>query len=201
MKLLWTKPSLPLSLSRPMDLSLFGIQGCGKGTHAKMLAAEFDYDIFGTGAELRKMADTDTDTGRIVKELIDGGNLAPVDIVMRVTDEWLTAHAGRKIIFDGIPRSMEQLAKFNEVVARSGRTLTGVHIVLDEEAAFQRIQKRGAGRIDDATEESIRRRLHVFKETTVPVIDWYREHHGMIDVDGDGTVEEVYARIKQALAF
>lgn len=184
-----------------MDLSLFGIQGCGKGTHAKLLAAEFDYDIYGTGNEMRRVAATDTETGRIVKELIDGGNLAPVDVVMQVTADWLAEHKGRKVIFDGIPRSIEQLDKFNGVVADAGRTFVGVHIVLSEDQAFERIKNRSAGRTDDATEASIRRRLQVFKETTVPVIDWYREQGNMIDVDGSGTVEEVYARVKQALAL
>lgn len=184
-----------------MDLSLFGIQGCGKGTHAKMLAAEFDYDIFGAGSQLRKVALQDTEIGRVVKAHTDAGELVPLEITMDVMSRWLKDHAGRKVIFDGIPRSMEQLDAFNKVVEASGRTLMGVHIVLTEDVAFDRIMKRASGRIDDATEASIRRRLQIFKETTIPVIEWYREHHEMMDIDGDAPVEEVYARIKQALAL
>ncbi len=68
-----------------MDLSLFGIQGCGKGTHAKILAAEFDYDIFGAGSQMRRVAAQDTETGRMVKKHTDAGDLVPVEVVMQVT--------------------------------------------------------------------------------------------------------------------
>ncbi len=184
-----------------MDLSLFGIQGCGKGTHAKLLAAEFDYDIFGAGSQMRRVASQDTETGRLVKKHIDAGDLVPVEVVMQVTADWLKEHVSRKVIFDGIPRSMEQLEHFGKIVEDSGRTLMGVHIVLSEDQAFDRIMKRASGRIDDATEGSIRRRLQIFRETTIPVIDWYAKHHEMVQVDGDAPVEEVYARIKEALAL
>jgi adenylate kinase len=184
-----------------MDLSLFGIQGCGKGTHAKLLAAEFDYDIFGAGAVLRRIATQDTEEGRLVKGLVDQGKLVPVEVTMKAVGSWLAAHEGRRVIFDGIPRSMEQLVEFNKIVKDAGRTLVGVHIALDEETAFKRIMARSSGRIDDATEEAIRRRLHICKETTMPVIEWYREHHEMIDVDGNASIEDVYANIKKALAL
>jgi len=184
-----------------MDLSLFGIQGSGKGTHAKLLAAEFDYDIYGTGTELRKIAATDTELGRLVKGYVDSGNLAPVDVVMQVTKEWLDRHHDRKLIFDAIPRSLEQLEPFMKIMAEKGRTLMGVHIKIDEERALERIMKRSSGRIDDATESSIRRRLQIFRETTMPVIEWYAAKNQMVEVDGEGSIEEVFDRIKKALAF
>lgn len=183
-----------------MDFSLFGIQGSGKGTHAKMLAAEFDYDIFGAGSQMRRVAAQDTETGRLVKQHTDTGELVPRDIIMQVTADWLKDRPGRKVIFDGIPRSMEQMEAFNEIVTASGRSMMGVHLVLSEDKAFERIMKRASGRIDDATESSIRRRLHIFRETTIPVIEWYKQHHEMVEVDADGSVEEVYARMKKALA-
>lgn len=184
-----------------MDLSLFGIQGSGKGTYAKLLAAEFDMDIFGAGSQLRRVAAQDTETGRLVKKHTDAGDLVPMQVTMRIMDDWLKAHAERKVIFDGIPRSLEQVGEFDKIVESSGRTMMGVHIVLSEDTAFDRIMKRASGRIDDATEGSIRRRLQIFRETTVPVIEFYRAQGLMVDVDGDGTIEEVYANIKKALAL
>lgn len=197
----WTQDTCGPTLSRPMNLSLFGIQGSGKGTHAKLLAAEFDYDIYGTGTELRKIAATDTDLGRLVKGYVDSGNLAPVDVVMQVTSEWLDAHEGRKVIFDAIPRSMEQLEPLSRILQQRGRTLMGVHIRLDQEKALQRIMRRSAGRIDDATESSVRRRLQIFRDTTMPVIEWYAQRQQMVEVDGEGSIDDVYDRIKKALAF
>ncbi len=67
-----------------MDLVLFGIQGSGKGTQAKKLAAEYGYNIFEAGAELRKIASSDSPLGRRVKGYIDQGHLVPHTIIMEV---------------------------------------------------------------------------------------------------------------------
>ncbi len=184
-----------------MDLSLFGIQGCGKGTHAKLLAAEFDYDIFGAGVELRKIAAQETEEGRLVKGIIDKGHLVPVEVTMKALSAWLARRKDRKIICDGIPRSMEQLEAFNGIMEESGRSIMGINIVISEDRALERIMKRASGRVDDATEESIRQRLRIFRETTMPVVEWYRARGQMVDVDGDAAVEVVYERLKEALAF
>ncbi|MBI2117578.1 hypothetical protein HYT95_01640 [Candidatus Peregrinibacteria bacterium] len=55
------------------------------------------------------------------------------------------------------------------------------------------------GRVDDSDEEYIRRRMEIFREETLPVIDEYRRRGKLVDVDGRGTIEEVYGRVKEAM--
>ncbi len=186
-----------------MDLVLFGIQGSGKGTQARKIAAEFRYDIFETGAELRGIIASGSDLGKIAASYMDRGNLVPLSLVMQVTKEAILARAKtQKILFDGIPRDMEQMQAFDAMMAEVGRTFRCLHILLPEEEALQRILGRAKveGRVDDSDEAYIRRRMQIFRERTLPVIDEYRRQWKLVDVNGKGTVEEVYRCIRKILA-
>lgn len=185
-----------------MDIVLFGIQGSGKGTQARKLAEEFGYILFETGGALRAIAATDSDLGRQVKKIIDGGDHVSPEIVMDVVKAAVKGcPKDRPIIFDGIPRNMDQMEPFDQVLKEAGRECRCIEILVDEEAAVERILKRAdiEGRADDASEESIRRRMQLFHEKTEPVIEAYRAKGIVVDIDGEGDVEKVYKRLKKAV--
>ena len=185
-----------------MDLVFFGIQGSGKGTQAKRLAAEFDYDIFEAGGELRKIKASGSELGETVKSYIDVGKLVPFEIIMQVTKEAVLARPkDQKILFDGIPRDEDQMNAFNAIMEEAGREFMCVEIVITKEEAVQRILGRAKdeGRADDADESIVLRRMQTFEEKTMPVIACYKEEEKMIDVDGEGSVDEVYERLRQAV--
>jgi adenylate kinase len=185
-----------------MDIVLFGIQGSGKGTQARKLAEEFGYILFETGGALRAIAATNSDLGRQVKAIIDAGHHVSPEIVMDVVNAAVKGCPKEKpIIFDGIPRNMDQMGPFDLVLKRAGREFRCIEIHVDEEAAVQRILKRATieGRADDASEEKIRLRMKLFHEKTEPVIAAYRAQRMVVDVDGEGEVEDVYARLKEAI--
>jgi len=185
-----------------MDLVLFGIQGSGKGTQAKKIAAEFDYDIFEAGGELRAIAASGSELGETVKSYIDVGKLVPHKIIMQVVKEAIEKRPkDQKILFDGIPRDEDQKNDFDSVMEEEGRKFRCVEITLDKEEAVQRILKRAEsqGRADDADESIIRKRMETFYVKTEPVIKRYREDGKMTDVEGQGAVEEIYERLVKAL--
>ena len=185
-----------------VDLLLFGIQGSGKGTQARLLAEEFGYVIFETGAELRKIIASQTTLGKTIASYTDNGHLAPTSMVMDVVHCTLeTVPLDQKILFDGIPRSMEQKEQFDPILMSLGRTFTGIEITLPEEEVLKRLLHRAEnqGRTDDASEASIRRRIEIFREQTIPVIDAYRREGKIVEIDGQGTVEEVYERLHKVV--
>lgn len=186
-----------------MDLVLFGIQGSGKGTQAKRLAEERQYVIFEAGGELRKIAAGGTPLGEKVKSFIDQGNLVPFEIIMEVVRGFVEEYgrSGEKILFDGIPRDIDQMRAFKEMMAELKREYSCLHITVNEEEAIKRILGRAKeqGRADDANEETIRRRMNLFHEKTEPVIRAFEGEGRVIEVDGEGTMDEVYQRIEKAL--
>jgi adenylate kinase len=185
-----------------MDLVFFGIQGSGKGTQAKTLAEEFGYYIFEAGGELRKIKASGTELGELVKKYIDNGELVPFEIIMEVVNEAVAAvPADQQILFDGIPRDLDQMKAFDDIMNNAGREMRCVHILLDKDDAVERIKSRAQieGRADDADQEKVLRRMDLFAEKTMPVINEYQTAGKVIEVDGKGTVEEIYERIKTSI--
>lgn len=185
-----------------MDLVLFGIQGSGKGTQAKKIAEDFGYDIFEAGGELRAIAASDSELGKTVRSYIDVGKLVPHEIIMQVVQEAIARRPkDQQILFDGVPRDEDQKRDFDAIEAREGREFRCAHILLDEEDAIERILKRAGdqGRRDDADESVIRKRMATFHEKTEPVIRQYKAEGRVVEVEGGGTVDVIYKRLKKAL--
>lgn len=186
-----------------MDLVLFGVQGSGKGTQAKRLAADFGYEIFEAGGELRKIAASSSELGTKVKSFIDAGHLVPHEIIMQVVKEAILKRPkSQKLLFDGIPRDRDQMRDFDSVMHEAGRDFRCVQILLSEDEALARIFGRAKheGRADDANEDIIKRRIETFKTKTIPVIEAYRRAGSMVDIDGTGSVEKVYEELRRAIS-
>lgn len=184
-----------------MDLVLFGIQGCGKGTQAKLLAEQYGFGIFEAGGELRAIAASDTDLGKKVKSYIDVGELVPHTIIMDVVEQAVSKRPkDQKILFDGIPRDENQMKDFDSVMKKLGREFRCIHITLDPEKGVRRILERAKtqGRADDASEETIRKRMNTFTEKTMPVIQSYTERGWVREVAGVGSVEEIAVQMAKA---
>lgn len=187
-----------------MDLVFFGIQGSGKGTQAKRLVEEFGYYMFEAGGELRKIKASGTELGNTVASYIDNGELVPFAIIMQVVKEAVAAvPADQQILFDGIPRDEDQKVAFDQILKEAGREFTCVHILLSKEEAIERIKGRAAieGRADDADQEKVLRRMELFEEKTKPVITQYEQQGIVVEIQGNGSVDEIYDRIKSALSL
>lgn len=185
-----------------MDIVLFGIQGSGKGTQAKKLAQEFGYEIFEMGGELRKMSTSGTELGKTVAAYIDKGHHAPLEIVMQVAkDAILSRPASQRILFDGLPRNADQMMGFDTIMAEAGRPFRCVQLVIPRDLAVERIMQRAKeqNRADDADEEAVKRRLDIFLEKTVPVIQHYASRRNMTDIDSSASIDEVYEKLKEVV--
>jgi adenylate kinase len=184
-----------------MDLVFFGIQGSGKGTQAKKLAAEFGYDIFEAGGELRKIAASGSELGKTVKSYIDHGHLVPHEIIMQVVAAAIAARPKtQKILFDGIPRDDAQSKDFDVVMKKANRDFRCIHFLLDVTEAKNRIlgRAKAEGRADDANTEIIERRMSTFTQKTLPVIEAYKQTGKVAEISAKGSVEDIYAELKKA---
>lgn len=199
-----------------MDYVLFGMQGSGKGTQSKTLAQSKNLAIFETGAELRKMAASDTELGRKVKEIMEAGNLVSTEVVMDIIRAFINSlEEGQSALFDGIPRSQDQQEQFDALMEEEGREFTGILIEISEEEALKRLTTRRicqgcksaypafydkeaceacGGELvtrKDDTPDAIRTRLDTYANKTVPVIEDYKSRDKMVSVNGEQSIEAV----------
>ena len=183
-----------------MNIVLFGAPGCGKGTQAALLKAHYGIEHVSTGEVIRDHIRRGTTLGREVQACIERGELAPDAVVISMISDYLSEHSDAAgCIFDGFPRTTAQAEAFDRLLTEHGMQVDlMIRIKVEEEELIRRILLRGkdSGRADDASEEVIRQRLEVYWAQTAVVAEHYKAQGKYIKVDGEGTIEEVFERIK-----
>jgi adenylate kinase len=183
-------------------LLLLGPPGAGKGTQAERLARALGIPQIATGDMLRAAVRAGSDVGRRAQAYMDRGDLVPDEVVIQVAEERLREpDAAKGFILDGFPRTAAQAEALDAMLARLGVRLERcVALQVDEDELVARLARRAEieGRSDD-NEEAIRNRMRVYREKTRPLIDYYAARSVLQEVEGEGTIDEVAARIEEAL--
>jgi adenylate kinase len=152
---------------------------------------------------LRAAVAAGSEVGRRAKSFMDAGQLVPDEVVIGVAEQRLgQTDAKSGFILDGFPRTAAQAEALDRLLPRLGFGVERcVALVVDEEELVARLLKRAEieGRSDD-NETTIRTRMQVYKDSTAPLVAYYRGRGVLREVDGEGSVDEVAKRIEQALA-
>ncbi|MFU8946017.1 adenylate kinase [Mycetocola zhadangensis] len=184
-------------------LLIVGPPGAGKGTQAAIIADTFGIPAISTGDIFRANIKEGTELGLKIQEIVSSGGYVPDSLTNEIVrDRLQQADAVDGFLLDGYPRTVDQVSELDSILAETGSELDAVvRLVADPDEVVARLLKRASeqGRADD-TEEVIRHRQDVYHDQTEPVIAAYAERGLVIDVDGLGAVDEVAARVRDALA-
>lgn len=202
---------------------LIGAPGSGKGTQAKKMKEKLGYAHISTGDLLRAAVKEGTELGQKAKGYMDAGELVPDDLVIDLLREALSKPGAEKgFILDGFPRTIRQAEALDAVVTIDKVIDLQVPFeLIEERITGRRMSPSGhvyhikynppkvEGICDvtgeklyqrsDDTGEAVRARLEKFNEETRPVIARYREQGKVVEVDGVGDPDEVFARILTVL--
>ena len=183
-------------------LLIVGPPGAGKGTQAARLTERYGIPAIATGDIFRENIRNQTPLGIEVKATIDAGDYVPDTLTNAlVTSRLEEPDAVDGFLLDGYPRTVDQIAYLDELLAGKGQALDAViQLLADKEEVVTRLRKRALeqGRTDD-TEEAIRHRQDVFARETAPLIPVFRDRGLLIEVDGLGDIEDVASRIAASL--
>ena len=187
-----------------MNLILLGPPGAGKGTQAQRLMDKFSIVQLSTGDMLRAAVDEGTELGKQAKVIMDRGDLVSDDIMVGIISARLTAaDCANGFILDGFPRTVAQAEALDAMLDEKGLKIDHViSIEVDEEVLFERIKSRaeetGGARSDD-NEETLRKRLEVYRDLTAPIIPYYRGKGALKTVDGMADIDSVSGQIMKIL--
>ncbi len=186
-----------------MRLLIMGAPGAGKGTQAARIAATFELPAISTGAIFRANVANETPLGLEVQRLLAAGELVPDEVTEAiVADRLAEPDCQNGWLLDGFPRTKHQVAALDRVLANRGEELDAVvSLTVDPERLVERLLHRAEveQRADD-NEETIRNRMYHYNLDTEPLLAIYRERGQLIEIDGDGSVDEVFARIESVLS-
>ena len=182
-----------------MRILILGPQGSGKGTQAKRIAAVYNAPHVATGDMFRAAVAEGSELGERVAPILEDGRLVPDDL----TIELIRARLAREdaFVLDGFPRTLTQAEALDAMLEEIGKPLDAVILLkVSDEVATARLEARAAqeGRADDSP-EAIRERLRLYHELTEHVVDRYALAGIEVIVDGEQTMDEVFADIQDAL--
>ena len=212
-----------------MKLIILGPPGAGKGTQAAFIAKKYQIPHISTGDIFRANIKGNTPLGKKAQEYMNKGELIPDDLVIEIaTSRLLDDDCMRGFLLDGFPRTVHQAEKLDEFLAARGGSLDKViNITADDQILIRRLtgrrvcrqcgasyhivnippQKEGicdacGGELiqrDDDTETTVRNRIAVYEEQTMPLLDYYTAKGNIVTVDGTAPLDDVFAEISEAL--
>ncbi|HLC26085.1 MAG TPA: adenylate kinase [bacterium] len=208
-----------------MRMILLGAPGAGKGTQAKLLVEHLGVPQISTGDILRAAVKSGSALGKEAKAYMERGALVPDDLMIRLIDGRIQKpDCAKGFILDGFPRTAAQADGLEKTLEEHHQAIDAVvSVEVDEVELLGRLSARrtcrGCGETfnqgqpgsscpkcggelcqrEDDREDTIRRRLTVYREQTQPLIDYYQKKGKLLRVDGVGAVAEVFSRIRSCL--
>ncbi|MDQ1563060.1 MAG: adenylate kinase [Actinomycetota bacterium] len=183
-------------------LLIVGPPGAGKGTQSARISSRFDIPSITTGDIFRANIRDKTELGLKVAEIINAGDYVPDSLTNDLVANRLKEDDAREgFLLDGYPRTVDQLAFLDDVLAKEGTALDAViQLAVDPDEVVSRLLKRAheEGRSDD-TADTIRYRQELYQRETAPLIAIYKERGLVVEIDALGEVDEVADRIAEAL--
>jgi adenylate kinase len=211
-----------------LNLILLGPPGAGKGTQAERLQEDFPLAYVATGDILRQAVADETDLGREAKAYMDRGELVPDDVIIGVILERLAGHGEDGFLLDGFPRTVAQAEALDTALAERDKQLSAVLLIdvppddIVRRLSGRRVCEKGhvyhvehnppkedgvcdvdgtpLSQRDDDREETIRKRLDVYRDQTSPLIDYYDERDLLRRFDGTRNPTEVHDHLRATIA-
>jgi adenylate kinase len=212
-----------------VNIILIGAQGSGKGTQAEQLERTLGIPHVASGDLFRKAIDEKTDLGLKAKTYLDRGELVPDDITVAMVLSRLEEPDCRAgVLLDGFPRTVAQAQALDKGLQDAGRQIDLViYLNVPREELLYRLSGRYicranqhvynmhthppkvAGICDldgselyqrsDDTGEAVQRRLDIFFNETIRLLDYYGGQHKLREVNGNQSIEQVQAALLKAI--
>lgn len=213
-----------------MHIVMLGAPGAGKGTQADIIHQKMDLPHIASGNLFRQVIDKKNELGLLAKSYIEKGTLVPDGIVIKMILQRISEpDCSTGWMLEGFPRTLQQAEALDQVLAEQGKGVDkAIYVEVPEEELVKRLSGRWickkcqapyhiltstpevAGKCDkcggelyqrlDDNEQTVRERLKVFNEMTIPILGYYREQDKLVTVNGNQGIQEVAEEILSEFA-
>jgi adenylate kinase len=214
----------------PTYIVLLGPPGAGKGTQAQIVSEKLGLPHISSGDIFRENLKNQTELGQLARGYMDRGELVPDDVTIAMIRERLSRpDCAPGALLDGFPRTPPQAEALSAMLAEfQGRVNAVPYIKVPEEVLVERLTGRWTCRAEghvfhekfnppkepgvcdfdgselyqreDDKAETVIRRIRVYLEQTMPLIEYYRQRGILLEVDGRQSIEQVSADLLEALS-
>ena len=220
---------MPGLVMAELNLIMLGPPGAGKGTQAERLQEDFPLAYIATGDMLRQAVKDETDLGREAKAYMDRGELVPDELIIAVIlDRLAEQDTSDGFLLDGFPRTDAQAGALDEALRKVDRRLTAALLIdVPEDEIVRRLSGRRVcpnghtyhvehnppkkdgvcdvdgeplSQRDDDREDTVRKRLQVYRDQTSPLVDYYDEQDLLHRFDGTRSPTEVHDHLRATIA-
>ena len=205
------------------QLLIIGAPGSGKGTQASRLKDDFGLSHISSGDVLRSEVSRGTEFGKKIKEYMDRGEIGPVELITDTVLNFIDTNASGGFILDGFPRVIYQAEKLDEkynidaalfidvaeeeVVMRiTGRrtckNCSSIYHIVFNPSSQENICDSCGGELiqrSDDNEETIKKRMSVYLNDTMPIVDFYEKKGILKRIDGNRNPDEIYNEIVEII--
>ena len=212
-----------------MKIIMLGAPGAGKGTQAKKIADKYQIPHISTGDIFRANIKEGTELGKKAKSYMDQGQLVPDELTLElIMDRFQNPDCENGYVLDGFPRTIPQAEALTEALAKKGETIDyAINVEVPDENIINRMGGRRACLAcgstyhivyaptkvegicdrcgeklvlrDDDKPETVKNRLNVYHNQTLPLIDYYSKQGKLAEVDGTQSMEDVFNAIVKIL--
>jgi adenylate kinase len=212
-----------------LNLILLGPPGAGKGTQAERLQEDFPLAYVATGDMLRQAVKDETELGKEAKAYMDRGDLVPDEVIIGVIlDRLGEADTADGFLLDGFPRTDKQAEALDEALRKVDRRLNAALLIeVPEDELVRRLSGRRVcpkghtyhlehnppkkdevcdvdgeplEQRDDDREETVRKRMDVYRKQTSPLVEYYDERDLLHRFDGTRSPTEVHDHLRATIA-
>lgn len=208
---------------------LLGPPGVGKGTQAKILSEKTGLAHISSGDLFRENLKNHTELGKLAQTFMSKGELVPDDVTVAMVKDRLTRPDCEKgAILDGFPRTPAQAESLEAMLHEfNGHVDVVPFIKAQEDVLVERLGARWTCRAeghifnektnppkndkvcdfdgselyqrDDDKADTVKRRIEVYYQQTSPLIDYYRDHGKLVEIDGRQSIDQVTEDLVVAL--